>query len=141
MLFFKKQEKKQNGKERRSSPRVIPEHEFAVDFESDGFSRMSGIGGGKDLSTSGVRFATFAPLKKGQRLEMTLTFSARFPRVSRLVIVARVVRIYRPKGAKRFRIGCQFIELETHASELETIRQFMEWVKLSKHSGPGLKAA
>ena len=132
MFFIKKQNWEPEGKDRRESPRVSAEDEFVVDFQTKDFGRRPGFGAGKDLSLTGVRFATFAPLKKGQTMEITLTFSKHFTGKTKIGLEAEVIRVYRPKGTRHFRIGCRFLHLEDYCKEVEIIRQFIWWVNIAK---------
>lgn len=115
--------------ERRKSERVSAEGEVKIDFQTMTSRRISGIGTGNDISISGMRFATFAPLKKGQMLEAALYFGKKFPGLKKIPLQMTVVRVYKPFGSRRYRIGVSFIESPRYKQEFEVLKQLVFWLR------------
>ena len=115
--------------ERRVSNRISAEDAFKVDFQTTSLIRISGIGSGKDISATGMRFATFAPLKKGEVLETEIFFNEKFPGVKKVSLQMQVMRVYKPSGAKRYRVGIRFLESPRYKPEFEVVRQFIWWLQ------------
>ena len=132
MFFLGKKKKhfvEEVAEERRSAPRASADRIFRVEFKGGGFFGVSGNGSGKNISTAGLRFATFDRLKKKQRLHLKISFSKLFPGPASVTMPCEVVWISRPHGAQRNRIGCKFLNTEDCPQETETLRQFVRWVK------------
>ena len=128
-IFFKAKPK---IAERRRSNRVSADDEFRIDFQASASTRMYCIATGKDISLTGMRIATFAPLQKGEIIEGLLYFNKNFPGLKKMILPMQVARIYRPFGAKRYRVGMNFLQSPQYKSELEVVRQFIFWLKTQK---------
>lgn len=115
--------------EKRREDRLEAEHQYGVDFETTGAQVLFGQGSGKDISSSGFRFATSSPLKKGQHFQVRLDFPQSFPGVSQISLQAEVVRIYRPKGTRRYRIACRFVNLDQCPEAARTLDEFLWWLE------------
>lgn len=114
-------------KEKRKETRILASETFFIEFKKGLIFKKVGAGNGRDLSVSGLRFVTFMKFRKADKFDLTLCFSPRFPGEKRLSLRARVLRAYRPKGAKRLRVACRLL----HRSEdtKNTIREFISWVE------------
>jgi len=112
--------------EKRKEKLSLMRDDFVVEFQNDRFMRPR-LGNGRDLSVQGVRFATVVPLKKGERLAMTVYLPKAFEGDRKLCLDAKVVRVYRPKGFVRHRVGCEL----THrtATSASTLRHFFSCSK------------
>lgn len=130
MFFLRRMFKPKVRKtERRRSERVTAYNEFKIDFHTVSSRRIAGLGTGIDISMSGVRFATLAPLRKGESLEAALYFTKDFPGPRKIELQMTLVRVYKPFGARRWRIGASFNESSRYKQEFEALRQFIAWVK------------
>lgn len=127
MSFFKIFFKPKN--ERRRSPRAESKDLVKVDFQADGPKQISAIGVGEDISMTGIRFATFAPLKKGQVLDAALHFFQLFPGNKRVAVQIKIIRVYKPFGSRRYRIGGEFIQSSANNAEFEALAAFIAWLK------------
>ena len=105
--------------------------DFLVEFTRKGQLPQKGCGNGRDLSLQGMRFATPVSLKKGEPLEVFIYFPRRFPDVAKIKLSAEVVRVYKPKGASRYRVGCRLVHLDISTRDM--IRNFMEWLHRSQN--------
>ncbi len=122
--FLKKFKKKTPTGERRMEPRYGADDEFLVEFED---RRSRYIGNSRDLSVHGLRFVTTAKLRVREKLVLNFRFPYEFPGLRQFNVRAQVIRIYRPAGTARYRIGCRLL----HDSEQtkEAIRQFIFWLE------------
>ena len=120
--FFKNKDRK----ERRISQRIDPEDICLVEFSKPGQIQRK-LGELKDVSLNGIRFASNVRLDKNQPLQIYLYFPKNFPGTRWLSIKATVIRMSKPSGRERYRIGCHL----HHENETtrERIRQFMFWLE------------
>jgi hypothetical protein len=107
--------------ERRSEPRLDARDEFLVEFRGSRQEKPV-LGHGRDLGAGSVRFAAVVPVKRRERLELTLYFPKDFPGVRVVKTAGVVTRAYQPKGALRPRIACR---LDAAPAE---VGQFMAWL-------------
>lgn len=110
--------------ERRQSKRLEPEERFLIEFRKGNASSFR-LGEGKDISRTGVRFATSIPVKKGEPLDITLYFPKQFPNVRNIATTAIVRRVYHPGPTHRYRVACEF--QDPQPSVLQAVTNFMEW--------------
>lgn len=115
--------------ERRRSERVDAYNEFKIDFHAAGSRRIAGLGTGIDISMTGMRFATMAPLRKGEPLEATVYLTKDFPGPKKTGFQMTVVRVYKPFGGRRYRVGVNFTQSSRYTKEFEIIRHFIAWIK------------
>ncbi len=125
MIWFTKDNQDAYAENRRFE-RVNPEDIFLVEFQT-GDPKKSRLGEGKDISLGGVRFATSAMLKKGDRLKMTVYFPKHFPGPRKAEAGAFVHRVHYPGASHRLRVACEF--LETSRMMEETLNSYLEWSK------------
>lgn len=92
-------------------------YRFAVEYFKD--HPMEVIqGSGRAISARGVRFATAIPPKKGQELEMRVRFLNEENGDQECVkINARVTHAIRPPGRSRYRVGCEWLDLDIKSKE------------------------
>ncbi len=117
-------------KEKRSEPRFQNKY-FMIEFKKKGLLHAildPQTGEGRDISINGIRFATTSSLKKGDRLEARILFMPQFPGDKEIMVTATVVRVYRPEGTKRNRIGCSLGHLSTATKHV--IQEFIAWQEL-----------
>lgn len=132
MFFLKKIFRpKQRKSDRRRTPRVEARNLIRIDFQTIDTSRIIATGTVKDISLGGIRFATFAPLKKGIQLDGILHFNNQFPGPKKIPMMMRVVRVYKPMGSRRYRVGVSFSDSLRYAQEKEIVRQVIEWLRQS----------
>jgi hypothetical protein len=117
---------KTSKRERRGAERVGTFEALYLDYKGSKHS-VSGSGEGKDLSISGIRFASSRSFSKGDRLSLQLRFTPGSVRPEVLEVQARVVRCYRPTRSGRYRVGCNFENLSEAA--LKTLQDVMLWLK------------
>lgn len=130
-MFFLKRlfRPKVRKRERRKSERVAAYNAVKIDFHTVGSRRIMGLGTGDDISLTGMRFATHAPLKKGEALEAILYFTKNFPGSKKIGLEMTVVRVYKPFGARRYRVGTHFTQSPRYKPEFEVMAQFILWLK------------
>ncbi len=125
MIWFKKNSQKSQGENRRFE-RLRPEDPFLVEFKRKPVEKMR-IGQGKDISRSGVRFATSASVKKGERLNMTLYFPKNYPGPRKVLAGALVHRIHDPGASHRLRVACEFLTASPGLEE--ALASYTAWAK------------
>lgn len=118
--------------DRRQKERLSASDLFEIEFKTAGLIKLSGMGYGKDVSESGLKFATPTPLKKGENINARIVFTCDFPGQKKLALPMQVVRVYKPKGAQRYRVGVRFLDLEKHGLEAEAIRQLVWWLRTAE---------
>ena len=90
---------------------------FAVEYFKDHPLEVI-RGSGRALSLKGVRFAAAIPPKKGQELEIRLMLPQEDEEEDVCIkIRARVIHSMLPPGRKRYRVGCEWIELSPQDKE------------------------
>ena len=139
--FFKKKTKFPTV-DRRREARYPAEDEFLVEFSvkgesppatwragaSDGQGRGSHyLGNSRDISIHGVRFATTSNLRLREELILNFRLPQAFPGTRHFSVIGKVVRIYKPRGASRHRVGCS-LEHEDEGTQ-EILRQFIYWLE------------
>lgn len=125
MLFgFLKPKPKYPASDRRKEPRYEAEDEFMLEFKAQ---QSHYIGAARDISVHGIRFATSCKPSIGREILLNLKFPQGFPGTKSLVIRAKVVRVYKPRGTGRYRVGCS-LKHESEAGK-ETIRQLIHWIE------------
>ena len=124
LRFLKKKNAEEQAKEKRAARRISSEEICVVEFETLK-SQSKRLGEMKDISLSGIRFATIFQLKKKEALKITLFFPKKFYGTKTLCLDAVVARIYKPARADRYRVGCMFTDISPE--DREAIRQFVFW--------------
>ncbi len=121
--FLKRKSKVPTG-ERRREPRYEAEDEFMLEFKAN---QSHYVGASRDISVHGLRFVTTCKLQNKKDVLLNLRFPQEFPGTKHISVPAKVVRVYKPRGTGRYRIGCSLY----HDSDLtkETIRQFIYWLE------------
>ncbi len=127
MFFFFKR-KKYSGRERRTEERIKAPDCFLVEYKKKDQKKVQ-LGHGRDISVHGMRIASSVPFKKGDVLEMAVYFPKGFIPSSKIYINAKVIRVEKPRGARRKRMAMRL--LYSDDSTREILRQFMEWVRLT----------
>ena len=122
--FLKKNQK--SAMERRRFKRLDPEDNFFVEFRKEGSETLR-LGEGRDISEGGLRFATSAPVRKGEQLSMILYFPRQFPGRRKIEGQATVRRTYFPGAKHRFRVACEFQPAEP--SFHDAVMEYMDWSK------------
>ena len=115
--------------ERRKAERVRIHETLYLNYEASK-DRVNGTAEGKDISTSGVRFASFSKFPPGTPLDLTLRFSPEYFQNKPLQVRAIVVRCYRLVRQRRYRIACKFENLDS--STKEEIQAYIVWLKEQK---------
>ena len=87
-MEFEKDPKLQGVDERRKEWRLEASGSFLVEFTKKAFPPLKGPGDGRDLSLSGVRFATGLLLKKGDHLDLVINFPQGFPAARKVQVQA-----------------------------------------------------
>ena len=113
-------------KDRRQNPR-IPVHETLYLSLKVPEASQNMAAEGKDISASGVLFATDAPLPEGTILNLSFHFYPAFGDEENVDIKGRVIRCFRKSDQKHYRIGCVFENLDQKA--VLKIRAFTGWLK------------
>lgn len=110
--------------DRRKEVRYLAEDEFLVEYQDRG-SRY--LGNSRDISIHGVRFATTGKLHLKDELILNFRLPPEFPGTRHFSVTGQVARIYKPRGASRYRVGCSL----THDDEMtqEILRQFIYWLE------------
>ena len=116
--------------EKRRETRLEAENQLGIDFQTGELGRISGQVSGKDISSLGIRFATFIPLKRGRPLQIGLEFPKGFPGTPKVTVKAEVIWVYRPKGAQRYRVACQFMNLDQSPEAATALQEFIWWLNL-----------
>jgi PilZ domain len=114
--------------DRRRFERLDPEEKFLVEFRKSKDAAFR-IGEGRDISQGGLRFATAAPVRKGEDLQVILYFPKQFPGPRSIQGQVRVRRIYVPGALHRSRIACEFKEPQRPLQEVVT--EYIHWNKSS----------
>lgn len=125
MIWFKKNNRETMPENRRFE-RQTPEDVFLVEFQNVSAVKAR-LGQGKDISLGGIRFATSAPLKKGEQLQMTVYFPKKFPGPRKVKTEALVHRVYNPGASHRLRVACEFME-KTPLAEA-ALNSYLDWSK------------
>ncbi len=86
-----------------------------------------GKGEGKDISTSGIRFASDIEFPKGTILDLKLRFAPGSIQKEMLEVKAQVIRCYKPKGGRHYRVGCIFKNLDPEAQGV--LKSLIGWLK------------
>ncbi|MBI4115896.1 MAG: PilZ domain-containing protein [Candidatus Omnitrophica bacterium] len=115
-----------SGKERRRAERERVFEALYVDYRCDS-PPLSGSGEGKDVSAVGIRFACEQKLPKDAALRLRLRFTPGSVKKDSVEIRARVVDCYKKIGHGRYRVACDFQELDLVSQY--TIKSFVEWLK------------
>ena len=124
-LFGKKTEDALGDIERRSEPRYRAADDFVIEFRNRRMPKTL-VGGGRDISINGVRFASKLKMRKGDHLEATMVFSNRYKGKRKVKVDAKIVHTYKPRGANRYRVGCRVM----HAEETRSaVRDFLNWIE------------
>lgn len=123
--------------DKRREHRVVTAQKFSIEIEKGKIFKKKVFAEARDLSTHGLRFVCEEKLNKGGRITLTLLFPNEFPGRRELILQGVVIRVYRPKGTKRFRVGCEI--LHPNPASKETIRQFLDWNLLAQRVAGGLK--
>jgi hypothetical protein len=124
MLFgFLKKKSKAPSVDRRKEPRYDAADEFLLEFER----KTHYLGHSRDISVHGVRFATTSKMKNKEKVILNFRLPQEFPGTRHFTVKGHVVRVYKPQGASRFRVGCEL----DHDGEgtKETLRQFIHWLE------------
>lgn len=113
-------------REQRRDLRIRASEDFIIEYQAESM-RTGSIGEGRDLSVSGVKFAVPRKLKKGEHLAILIVFNSKFKAQRKLALEGEVRNVQRPRGARRYRIHCQFVN-QTGESR-QVLSRFMEWLK------------
>jgi hypothetical protein len=116
-------------KERRAAPRYEADNDFRVHFHTIDRVRRIGYGHGRDVSVLGMRFVTYARVKKGDKLDTVVDFTPHFPGKKSIPLEMEVVRVYRRKGQKRYRVGVRYIQSRKYEPEFYIVREFVSWIQ------------
>lgn len=123
-MFFRRRRAKYAGSDRRKEPRLRLSDSFLLEFREKK-DKKPFLGSGRDISGHGVRFATNIKPKKKAQLSAILYFHQRFEEARDLKVQARVKAVYKPEGARRWRVCC---ELQyQNPKDAETVKHFMAW--------------
>ena len=117
---------KKKGAEKRREERVRTSYDYVVEIERKGQSEKI-ITTGRDVSLEGVRFVTAEKLEKKEALTITFHFSKSFHERRDLSLKGIVVHAFRPRGARRWRIGCRFVS--PSPEERQILQDFLIWAK------------
>lgn len=121
----------------RSARRYEAREGIMIEF-FDPNRNVSGVGNGRDLSSTGIRFMTPSKLTPNKMITLTLYFPSAFPGQKQVTVEAKVVRVYHPRGAQNFRVGCKFIF--PNEKTKEPIHQYLYWMEVSPQaSSEGFK--
>lgn len=110
--------------ERRAEPRYQAEDDFLIEFKG---IQSHYVGASRDISMHGVRFATTCKLPPKKEIMLNFRFPSAFPGESHVTVPAKVIRVYLPRGASRYRVGCRL--KHTNDQTRETFRQFIFWLQ------------
>ena len=126
--FLEKLLKSRNEKlkEKRKSTRYRTTETFAMECKRK-HSQQIRYGQGRNISLGGARFATTCRLRKGEKIDLALLFSKDYKPGSQIQLKAKVTNFSRPRGASRYRVGCQF--LKQSPKDKKDLEQFLAWVK------------
>ena len=125
MFFgFLQRKKKEIREERRIEARYGAEDEFLIEFQDSGSHYLANS---RDISIHGIRFATTGKLKVRDKIVLNFRFPAEFPGLKHFKVRADVIRIYKPTGTARYRVGCRLIHDIKDTNE--AIRQFIYWLE------------
>lgn len=124
-FFGKKQEEGLGTIERRREPRYRAADDFVIEFRNRKMAKPL-VGGGRDISANGVRFASKLKMRKGDHLETTLVFSNKYKGKRKVKVDAKIVHAYKPRGASRYRVGCRVLHAEESRS---MVRDFLNWIE------------
>ena len=116
--------------EKRMAWRVPTGRDCAVQFKKGTWFPFSAMAHAKDISLGGIRFVSEAEFKQGEKLQIQLNLSERFPGIKKIKIGARVVHSEnispKNRGGRFLRsTGCR-LEFSEEMFQ-EAIRQFMWW--------------
>jgi c-di-GMP-binding flagellar brake protein YcgR len=124
MLSLKSFQK--SNAERRQFERLDSEEDFLIEFQKENAEAFR-LGQGKDISEGGMRFATSAPVRKGEKIRLVLYLPKSFPGPRRVETEAAVRRVYHPGPMHRFRVACEF--LGPQMSFHQAVTSYMGWSK------------
>ena len=125
MFFgFLKPKPKYPEVDRRRELRLPAEDEFVLEFQAN---HSHYIGSSRDVSIHGVRFVSTCKLKPSQKIILNFRFPHSFPGEQKFSVKATVARVYLPRGANRYRVGCS-LQHESDVTE-EAMRQFVFWLE------------
>ncbi len=114
-------------KERRKAERFSLHDTLYLDYKSPLLGFISGSGEGKDISTSGIRFASDSILPEGTLLDLTLHLYPVYSHAKTICLRGCVVRCYRDPHQHHYRVGCAF----NHPDEAgyHQLKSFTSWLK------------
>ena len=111
--------------EKRAAQRLKVFEALYLDWKD--LTGKEGKGGGKDISTSGIRFASDMEFSRGTILDLRLRFAPGSIQKEMLEVKAQVIRCYKPKGGRHYRVGCIFQNLDEEARGV--LKNLIEWLK------------
>ena len=118
----------------RSARRYEAREGVMIEF-FDSSRNLSGVGNGRDLSSTGIRFMTLSKLSPKKKISLTLYFPSAFPGQKQVNLQAQIIRVYQPRGAQNYRVGCKFIF--DNEKVKEPIHQYLYWMEASPQVSPG----
>lgn len=97
---------------------------FAVEYYKDHFQEVV-EGSGRGISFDALRFAVEIPPQKGQEFQMKVIFPEEFGEDRSVRLQVKVLKIAKPPGRKRFRVGCEITVIEPE--EKKKLMEFIYW--------------
>jgi hypothetical protein len=110
--------------DRRREPRFTAEDEFTLEFPD---KKSKFVGSSRDISMHGIRFVTPQKISPGSTIVLNFKMPEKFPGPKQFSVKAFVVRVYKPKGTGRYRVGCK-LQHENNESK-DGVRQIIHWLE------------
>ncbi len=80
----------------------------------------------EEITSSSIRMISYWDLRRGNKIELNITFPSAFPCESHAFRVHAVVtQCRKPKGRRRYRIDCQLKDVDVSIEQ--KIQEFKDW--------------
>lgn len=113
-------------REKRKAERARVYNSLSVDYEGPD-PTINGFADAIDISSAGVRFASYSNFPQGTPLNLTLRFAPEYTPDKVLQARGTVIRCYRKPEQRRYRVACTFENLDPPSRN--EIRAFVSWLK------------
>ena len=116
-------------RERRRAERLCVYETLYLDYKSQD-PPFQGSAEALDLSVTDIRFKSEQKIPKGTQLHLNLRFAAGVVSTETLLVLARVVRCFKPIFHEHYRVECIFVGLTPDSQKI--LEAFVRWLKEQK---------
>jgi len=114
-------------KDRRKAKRLSLHHTLYLDYKCPLDGSVDGSGKGKDISRSGIRFASHSMLPERTLIDLMLHADPRYHHSKTIRIRSCVVWCHKEPGQHHYRVGCVFNQPDE--ATFQELTSFISWLK------------